>query len=306
MTDDAAKFAPAKQKSLKQRDWGKTVFLVTLLFMPVLNFFVFYVGVNFQSIALAFQMPNGTFTMNNFKWVLQDFVSEDSVMLEALKNTLIFFFVQYLVMKLVSLFLSYFIYKKIAAYKFFRVLFYVPMIISGVVMATIFKTMIGPSGPVYQFLGNFMEEVPEFYADSRYALTTLLVYEVWASFGTGTIMIMGAMARIPTETLEAGLLDGVSPSRELFSLILPMIWPTLSTLLITGLAGIFGASGAQLLFTNGKYGTMTIGFYIFDQVNQYQAFNQASAVGLIYTIAGVPLVLGGKMLLERIQDDVQY
>lgn len=296
------------QKSQKRKriDLSKTIFLTCMLGMAVINFFIFYLGVNLDSILLAFRLPSGKFTMDNFIWAFQDFVKPDSLMLEALVNSLIFFVVIQIFMKFVYLCLSYFIYKKITGYKFFRVLFYVPTIISTVVIATLFKTMIGPNGPVTEFLSLFMEEVPEFYVDSRYALTTLLVYEVWASFGSGTIMIMGAMARIPLETLEAAQLDGCSPLRELFSLILPMIWPTLSTLLIMGLAGIFTSSGAQLLFTNGDFGTMTISFYIFDQVNSYQAYNQASAVGLIYTIVGVPLVLAGKLLLERIQDDVQY
>lgn len=305
MTENINQHAQTAIKK-KRIDLGKTVFLISMLGMAVINFFIFYLGVNFDSILLAFRLPNGEFTMDNFKWAFQDFVAPDSLMLEALRNSLIFFFVIQIFMKFVHLCLSYFIYKKILGYKFFRVFFYVPTIISTVVIATLFKTMIGPNGPVTEFLGLFMEEVPEFYADSRYALGTLLVYECWATFGTGTIMIMGAMARIPSETLEAAQLDGCSPLRELFSLILPMIWPTLSTLLIMGFAGIFTSSGAQLLFTNGDYGTMTISFYIFDQVNRYQAYNQASAVGLIYTVVGTPLVLGGKLLLERIQDDVQY
>ena len=114
------------------------------------------------------------------------------------------------------------------------------------------------------------------------------------------------MSRIPRDVLEAGLVDGVSPVRELFSLIVPMIWPTISTELITGLAGIFSATGPILLLTNGDFDTMTISFYIFDQVNRYGAYNEASAIGLIYTLVGIPIVLGGRWLCARIQEDVEY
>lgn len=296
-----------RKKAKTKADWACMGFLFSMLSLQVINFFVFYVGVNFESIMLAFEMPDGTPTLQNFQWVFEDFVKEDSVMLEALINTVIFFFVDYIIMRLVALFLSYFLYKKIAGYKFFRVMFYIPSILSAVIMTTIFKTIIGPSGPIYQLLEiTSHAEPPEFFADSRYALGAIIIYNCWVGFGGGTIITTGAMSRIPRDVLEAGLVDGVSPVRELFSLIVPMIWPTISTELITGLAGIFSATGPILLLTNGDFDTMTISFYIFDQVNRYGAYNEASAIGLIYTLVGIPIVLGGRWLCARIQEDVEY
>lgn len=296
-----------RKKAKTKADWACMGFLFSMLSLQVINFFVFYVGVNFESIMLAFEMPDGTPTLQNFQWVFEDFVKEDSVMLEALINTVIFFFVDYIIMRLVALFLSYFLYKKIAGYKFFRVMFYIPSILSAVIMTTIFKTIIGPSGPIYQLLEiTSHAEPPEFFADSRYALGAIIIYNCWVGFGSGTIITTGAMSRIPRDVLEAGLVDGVSPVRELFSLIVPMIWPTISTELITGLAGIFSATGPILLLTNGDFDTMTISFYIFDQVNRYGAYNEASAIGLIYTLVGIPIVLGGRWLCARIQEDVEY
>ena len=117
-----------RKKAKTKADWACMGFLFSMLSLQVINFFVFYVGVNFESIMLAFEMPDGTPTLQNFQWVFEDFVKEDSVMLEALINTVIFFFVDYIIMRLVALFLSYFLYKKIAGYKFFRVMFYIPSI----------------------------------------------------------------------------------------------------------------------------------------------------------------------------------
>ncbi|MBO5481562.1 MAG: sugar ABC transporter permease [Clostridia bacterium] len=297
----------SKQTVKKKKDWAATGFLFSMLTVQVVNFFVFYVCVNFESIMLAFKLPNGTFSLRNFEWVFQDFVKEDSVMVEALINTLTCFFVDYVIMYMVALFLSYFLYKKIAGYKFFRVMFYIPSILSAVIMTTIFKTIIGPSGPVYQMLETISgTEPPEFFADSRYAMNAIIIYNCWVGFGGGTIILTGAMSRIPRDVLEAGLVDGISPVRELFSMIIPMVWPTISTQLITGLAGIFSASGPILLLTNGEYKTMTISFYIFDQVNRYNAYNEASAIGFIYTLIGIPIVLGGRWLCGRIQEDVEY
>lgn len=296
-----------RQLKKKKTDWACIGFLTSMLILQVANFIIFYVCVNFESIMLAFKLPNGTFSLKNFEWVFQDFVKEESVMKEALVNTLTTFFVDYVIMYVVALLLSYFLYKKIAGYKFFRVMFYIPSILSAVIMTTIFKTIIGPSGPVYQLLETLSgTEPPEFFADSRYAMSAVIMYNCWVGFGGGTIIITGAMSRIPRDVLEAGLVDGVTPLRELFSEIIPMIWPTVSTQLITGLAGIFSATGPILLLTNGEYKTMTVSFYIFDQVNEHNAYNEASAIGLIYTLIGIPIVLGGRWLCGRIQEDVEY
>ena len=95
-------------------------------------------------------------------------------------------------------------------------------------------------------------------------------------------------------------LDGCGPGRELVSLIIPLLWPTISTQVILQLTGLFGSSGPILLFTQGAYETTTLAYWIFDSIYTYGNYNAVSAAGLCCTVVGVPIILGIRWLIERI------
>ena len=116
------------------------------------------------------------------------------------------------------------------------------------------------------------------------------------------LLFGGAFARIPTELIEAAKLDGITPVKEFIYLILPLVWSTLSTLLILNMTGLFAASGPILLFTKGAYRTTTIGYWIFDKVKYVgvSAYNEVAAAGLVFSAIGVPVIMFFKWLLERI------
>lgn len=293
----------------KKTDWKRIGFMATMFVVPILNFLIFYVYVNLDSILLSFQTSKGDFTFENFLWVFREFAGKnafDDHLKEALVNTLLIFANGFIVVRIITLFMAYFFYKKIIGYGFFRVLFYIPNILSAVVMVSIYDGFIGPSGPVYQILEKITGIQYEFLYDSRYAMKTLLLYQLWVAFGTETIMLASAMARIPVEVMEAAVIDGVSPWKEFSAIIFPLIWPTLSTLMITGLAWILNSDVNILLFTQGKYGTYTISYWMYEQVYVYKSLWHASAFGQLCTLALIPIVYIGKAILERFGSDVTY
>ena len=114
------------------------------------------------------------------------------------------------------------------------------------------------------------------------------------------------MNAIDDSIIDAGKIDGVGPFRELVSLIIPSIWPTLSTMLLMASIGVFTASGPLLLFTKGEFGTNTISFWIYGLttgITGYTDYEYASAVGLVFTICGLPIVLTVKKLIGITEDN---
>ncbi|MFQ9736714.1 MAG: ABC transporter permease subunit [Christensenellaceae bacterium] len=113
----------------------------------------------------------------------------------------------------------------------------------------LFANIVGVNGPVASLMQKILglERVPELLGQDEYALGTIVVYCIWTGFGTNLILLNGAMARIPAEVLEAARLDGAGRVRELFQIILPLTWPTLTTLITFTFIGIFTASGPILL-----------------------------------------------------------
>lgn len=290
-------------KNKKKKLLLDRIFVVSMLCIPVVHWLVFWLGVNFNSILMAFQIPSGAFTFETMKYMIRSiFMAEDPQMIVAIKNTLIYFLKDTLMIPF-QLMIAYFLYKKIYGRKFFQIMFYLPAIVSGVAISTMFKELIMPNGPfglLLQAVG--VENVPLFLSDSRYATGTILFYSVWLSWGGHMLLFGGALARIPTEILESARIDGITTGKEVVFMIVPLVWPTLSTILILNMTGLFTASGPILLFTKGAYGTMTISYWIFDAVayKGISAYNQVAAGGLIFTMIGAPIVLFVKWLIEKI------
>ena len=294
----------AAKKAANRRKWRNYGFVASLLALAVINFIVFWVIVNFSSILLAFQDANGNWSMSNFELFFDEIGTAGSVMAQATKNTLVFFGSSILVQFPLSVLFSYFLYKKVAMYKFFRVIFFLPSIISAVVLTSLYRYLL--TGPVVELLRLFgMSRPPALLADSRYALWSIVIYGLWTGFGTNMILFNGAMARIPQDVVEYGHLEGVGFFRELFQIVIPLIWPTLSTVLLLACVGIFTASGPILLFTEGAFNTYTISYWIYEQTIR-ASYEYASAVGLVFTLVGLPIVLFVRWLLDRIGTDVEY
>lgn len=289
-----------KKKSAKNaRKRKKTIFLIVMLCIPVLQWLIFWLYVNINSILLAFQTKTGEWTFNNFNSLFHELSTGGTIMV-ALLNTLKYFATNLVIMVL-ALFISYFFYRHIKGTRVFRVIFYLPGIISSVALTTVFAEFIAPAGAlgnILEWLG--VEEVPELLADSRYATKTIIFYCIWTGFGTNVLLFTGAMKRIPISLIESAQLDGCSMLHEFFSIILPLIWPTISTIIILNCTGLFAASGPILLFTQGKWQTTTIGYWIFDMVYNYNNYNMVSAAGLFFTCIGVPLTLLIRWLIDKI------
>ncbi len=299
----------------KSMQKNKYLFVGSMVFLAVVNFVIFYCAVNVNSIMLAFKEFIGysetgkelyRFSWHNFEILFKQLRDPASDILPALKNTIIFFVSNTLVMLPLCYFVSYFLYKKIFGFRVFRVVFFIPSILSAVVLVTVFKEMIKTDGPLSKMLLIFGYKMPSLLTSPLTAKWVIVAYTMWTGFGVNVILYQGAMSRIPDSIIEAGELDGVTSFGELFRIITPMMWPTLSTTIILSLTGIFTASGPILLFTEGKYDTFTISYWIYSQVTFSKSYEYPSATGLFFTAIGLPIVLTVRYFINKVYDDVEY
>ena len=172
---------------------GLAPFIILMLAVPVLWFIVFYVMININSIIMAFRVIDGigsdgrleyVWGLGNFKTFFEEFrINLPSGIQVALKNTMKYFCLNFFLIVPATFFVAYFMYKKIAGYKFFRVLFYSPSIISATAMVIMYKNIIGGYGPLYELMEVFGVRLPALLTDSATATPTILVYCVWVGFG---------------------------------------------------------------------------------------------------------------------------
>ena len=124
------------------------------------------------------------------------------------------------------------------------------------------------------------------------------------------LLLGGAMARIPVEVIESGRLDGITTGREIRTMVFPLIWSTLSTLLILHLTALITNQGPILVFDPQAHTqTWTIGYWIFYHLGGAANVggggvsvqrDAVSALGLIFTAIGVPIILFLKWLIEKV------
>ena len=300
-------FTKLKKDKRKKLDQGASVFVVTMLFIPIFSFLVYWVFVNFRSVLLAFQTPaSNEFTLINFQAAISNVLNFDKLspvsISTSLKNTFIYL-VKDILFIFFQLFIGYFFYRRICFTRGFQIILYLPMIVSGVVMSTMFSSFIRPSGPLGTLLHALgVEEVPQFLQNSDYANGTIIFYTLWMGWGGNMLLMSGAYARIPLEIIESARLDGIGMIREFFKIIFPLTWATVSTLIVLTMTGMFSNSGPVLLFTQGSYGTSTMGYWIYHRVyfDGVSAYNEVSAAGLMLTLIGAPIILFVKWLIERV------
>ena len=248
----------------------------------------------------------GAWTLDNFRSVFADLTATGSRLMIALRNTLIYYFVNLLVILPFSLFGAYFIYQKILGHRFFTIIFMIPMIVSTVVLVAIYKNMLGTGGPISVVYGWFGKDAPFFLYQEETATLMIVLFTVWTGFGLQLIMFSGAMSRIPDSVREYGKLEGVGFLQELWTVVLPMVWPTFSTVLMLSSIGMFSASGPVLLFSDGLYDTQTISYEIYSSTIVSGKYNYAAAFGLLLTLASLPMFFLITFLRRLVPDNVEY
>lgn len=298
----------------KKRNRKRTLFLACCIVPPVLNFLIFYVYVNFSSIAMAFIGTQGGFSLENFARFGRELANAASTLRIAIKNTFITFAILFLTFPLKVL-VSYFIYKKIPGYNFYRIVFFLPTLIFSVALNLIFLRLVGPEGVIAQTVGKLagLNYSPELLADSSFANYTIWAEMLWLGFPGDLIIWGGTFARIPVDVLESARIDGVSWWTEFTKIIVPMIWPTVALQMVLLVCGLFGATGSVWLLTKGEYGTHTISSWMYQILYEgsggaytSNVYNYLSAVGMVITIVAMILSAIVRKWTDKAFEEVEF
>ncbi len=291
-------------------DWKALVFVLLLVVIPTAQFCIFYIGTNVNSFSLAFKEYN----LGKFEWIggFDNFVSvfEDIAKDELIKTSFINSFIVYGVglivnIPLVILF-TYYIFKKYIGHKLFKVLLYLPNILSVFTLCTIFRTFTEDAVriAINDKLGTELE--PFFSAGIGETYAMLMFVYIFFGLGTSMLMYLGAMSGLNDSVLEAAKIDGVSSFGELWHIILPMIYPTIKTFLIVGLAGIFANQFNLFNFyaADAKSNFSTIGYYFYVHIADTSRFGKPwypyiAAFGLVISLVLIPIAIFLNKWLEK-------
>lgn len=299
------------------RNKSRLLFYILILALPVLQFAIFYIYVNFNSIVMAFtsykENPDGFgYTTSfagfaNFVTAFKKIVSSSYM----IKNALWLFLVQLFIGMPLALIFSFYIYKKHFMHKTFQVILFLPQIVSGVVFALLFMYL---AEEVYVTVMNNYFHKPVEYGligspDVNVRRTTILIYTVWMSFGVNVLLFTGAMSGINDSVVEAARMDGANLVQEFIHITIPMIFPTISTFIILAIAGIFTEQmHLYTFYSTGAAELSTTGYYLFVQAKVSKiiiddpnklSYSALAAYGLIITAVLLPVSMLVRKLLTK-------
>lgn len=306
-----------KEKSLAAFNRNRKIFYFSLIALPVLQFCVFYLGVHINSILLAFKSytltdeVHGIYSyvfagLGNFMEVFQNFARE-KYLVNAIWNSILSFLIGW-VGFFGSLLFSYYIMKGWKLGKLFQLFLFLPSIVSEIVVVTLFKYFAENNIPAFiKLIGGADIEGFVFSSSLGVRLGSVLFYSVWVGFGTSILIFNGTMSGISDSVLEAAKLDGVRPLREFFTIVLPMIYPTIVTLAVVNVANLFTNQMCLYSFygISAERQLYTIGYYLFLKTQQagnsgLSEYPYLAAFGIVVSAVTIPLTVGFRKVMNKI------
>lgn len=237
-----------------------------LFILPwIIGFLVFTLGPLVLSFVMSFfdWSITGTPKFRGLGNYIEMFTTDDQV-LKSLSISLKYAAIFVPLNMIIALVLAMLISQPVKGAKFFRTIFYIPAVISGVAVSIIFGWLLNGNYGVINYLLSLLGiDGPQWLVDPKWAIIAVIFA---SAFGIGSMMLIfyTDIKNIPIDLYEAAAIDGAGPARQFFSITLPMITPTILFNLITSIISSFQQVTLVMLLTNGGpmkstyfYGLMT-------------------------------------------------
>ncbi len=211
------------------------------------------------------------------------------------RNTILYVLMYVPANLVISFFLGYLLSRNIKALGFFRTVFYIPYITSGVAVTVMWGWIFNGSYGLINYLLSLVGiQGPNWLADKRYALICIVIISLW-SIGNGIIIMLAGIQDIPATYYESAQIDGASSLRQVFSITIPLTTPTIYFNLVIGIISAFQLFNQPYILTQGGpvNATRTVAMVVFQNAFQYGRMGYASCVAwvLFVVIMAVTLII---------------
>jgi len=179
----------------------------------------------------------------------------DPIFQRAVLNTLAYTLITVPGQIIIGLLIAVLLNQDIRGQSFFRVMYYLPVITSWVIVSLLFEYMFsGQAGLVNYILRDVLHIIPKnilWLADPILAFVPIHLLGIWKGVGWCAIIILAGLQAIPDHLYEAAEVDGAGASARFFSITIPLLRPTLVFLVVVLTIGGLNAYISNLLITNG-------------------------------------------------------
>ena len=270
-------------KSRRQKGFGflclapAVILFTVFMVIPTLN--VFKMSLFKQS---AFSNQAKFVGFENFKKLFSDVN-----FLRSMQNTILLIVVVTIITFAFALvFAAILTREKVKGQNFFRIVFYIPNILSVVVISAIFSAIYdADNGMLNSFLSLFSpEKVTILWKSEKLVMVSLIIAMVWQAIGYYMVMYMASMSAVPVDLYECSGLDGAGRFTQFFKITLPLIWTNIRTTLTffvistINMAFLF----VKAMTSGGPNGASEVALsYMYKQAYTNSSYGYGMAIGVV-------------------------
>ncbi len=245
-------------------------------FLVVFSFMAFPIGF---AVYISFTKTNGlTYEWRGLDNYTAIFV--DPVVYQVLLNNLKFMVSIPLVI-FVALVAAVLLFERFKGWKFFRIIFFLPNVLSVAVIGLIFRNAFSFDGAVNQLIIISGGEPVQFFIDANYSIWIIILALVWSGFGYQALLLLAGLTAINPSVFEAAAIDGAGWWRRLFSITLPNIRKVLGFVFIINVLYTFGGIfGFIFVITAGGPGFETTTIDYLSYLRAFSSNNLGSGAAL--------------------------
>lgn len=226
----------------------------------------------------------------------------DATFWRSLLNTLIFLVIHIPLQIVIALFLAELLNQKIKFRGFFRAAFFLPVIVSGVVVTILWQQLYGfDTGLFNRLLVQIGLGKVGWLTDPNIAMPAIAVMATWKNVGLYVILFLVGLQTVPPQYYEAADLEGATHFQKFFKITLPVINPTIFMVVVLSTIGGFSLFIEPYVMTGGGPLNSTISavLYIYKQGFFYYHMGYAATLGFFSAMIILAVVVIQKRLVEK-------
>jgi len=251
---------------------GPVIFTTVFLFIPMISSFAFSLT------EWSGLQPPQFVGLANYKKLLFD----DPKFVKSFINTTIFVILGQGSGPIFGLISALALNQKVRFRAGFRTAYFLPVMTSLVVVATVWKMLYNENGLINGLLRTVDLPTTRWLNNPATALVSVIVTSVWQGFGFETVIFLAALQAIPQELYEAAMIDGANAWNRFWHVTLPGLRPVIVMIYIIGIIGTYQVFDQIYVMTDGGpvNASRTIVFHLWDNFH-YMKFGYASAVAYV-------------------------
>ena len=226
----------------------------------------------------------------------------DRMFWKAIVNTFVFLVIHIPLQIIIALALAYFLNQKLFFRAFYRAAFFLPVVISGVVVTMLWQQLYSfDTGLINGMLVSIGLPRVAWLTDSKFAMISIAIMATWKNVGLYVILFLVGLQSVPERYYEAADVEGASSWQKFRYITLPAINPTIFMVTILSTIGGFGLFIEPYIMTGGGplNSTLSAMLYIYKQAFEYYHMGYAATLGIFFALIIMLVVVIQKYTIEK-------